>query len=293
MTVTKLETIQSTSSGRVPAGFPSDSRLTSVAFLNASDASHVILAKLPAAFQKVAVAESAENAAGSSPRLEFLSVPTANHHAAELQERASNWVDLAAGIPNSPLQVMTLQGAAIFWNHQRVAILAPEDRLDTLRSVLIETCWYEAELTELEQTLAVAWPKLESDMPLAFSFNEKSLPRRPQLQEHFQQVVMLRSRLSRLAPHVYCPHLHPPTLASQVAERFRERTRLAHRHEILGDQLSTFEEIYEACGQRASDFVQSRKGHMLEWIIIVLLATQILLWVFELLTSAESTTTGL
>jgi uncharacterized Rmd1/YagE family protein len=79
-------------------------------------------------------------------------------------------------------------------------------------------------------------------------------------------------------------------LASQVAERFRERTRLLHRHEILGDQLEVFEKVYDSCGQRISDYVQSRTGHILECVIIVLLVLQILIWGFDILTSLEPST---
>ena len=114
---------------------------------------------------------------------------------------------------------------------------------------------------------------MEADAPLAFTFEEKSLSRRPELQQRFQRVVEIRPRQTCLSPHVHCPHLHPPTLASQVNERFRERTRLFHRHEILGQQLEVFERTYEAIGRRSSDFIQSRIGHMLEWIIIVLLVS--------------------
>jgi hypothetical protein len=40
------------------------------------------------------------------------------------------------------------------------------------------------------------------------------------------------------------------------------------------------------CGQRASDFMLARTGHRLEWVIIVLLAAQLLLWAFEYLAMA-------
>ena len=59
---------------------------------------------------------------------------------------------------------------------------------------------------------------------------------------------------------------------------------MLHRLDFLGQQLEVFEKTYDSCGQRASDFMQSRTGHLLELIIIVLLLTQIILWGFEILT---------
>lgn len=195
------------------------------------------------------------------------------------------WVEAAALAGQPPSHLMTLQGAQVFWNQGRLAILAPVERWETIRTALIEAVFYEAELREIEQTLGTAWPQLEADAPLAFEFDDRSLKKRKVLQQRFQQVLLLRARLARIAPQVHCPHVHPPTLASQVGERFRERMRLAHRHEILDEQIEVFEKIYEACGQRASDFVQTRSSNMLEWVIIVLLVTQLLLGGFEVLTS--------
>ena len=84
-------------------------------------------------------------------------------------------------------------------------------------------------------------------------------------------------------PFVLSPHVHPPTLASQIAERLRERTRMHARLEILGEQLEVFENVYESCGQRASDFMLNRSSLKLEWIIIILLLTQIVIIVFEIM----------
>jgi len=126
---------------------------------------------------------------------------------------------------------------------------------------------------------------------MAFEFEASSIPQRKQLRRRFQEVLLLRAKLARLGPHVHCPHLHPPTLASQIGERLRERTRLVHRHEFLTEQVEVFERVYEMCGQKASDFMLARQGHMLEWILIILLFVATLLQVFEILSSAKSAAT--
>ena len=43
---------------------------------------------------------------------------------------------------------------------------------------------------------------------------------------------------------------------------------------------------YDACGQRASDFMIARRENMLSWTIIVLLATETLLFAIDLLSNA-------
>ena len=220
--------------------------------------------------------------------VQILTIPGTGHQYGDLQTGARDWVAAGVSDDSVPVQTMMLQGAQLFWSASRIAIVAPQDRLTTLTKVLIEVHWYETELQALEQRLATLWPDLDFDIPLAFDFDERSLPRRAQLQDRFKQVMALRSQIARLSTHVYSPHVHPPTLANQVAERFRERNQMLQRHEILSDQLEVFETVYESCGQRLSDFAHARKGHMLEWLIIVLLLIQIIFSGFDYLTSIGS-----
>lgn len=283
-----------TSTGNLPMGLPVGSELLAIDFTDDPNKGRRLLHALPIEFQTFAVVRQANTGVGGSPssnptrQLEFLTIPTANHQSSEFQNAAFSWVDASTTTP--PMQMMTLQGSQVYWNDKRIAILAAPERFETLRTALIEAFWFDAELASLERELATSWPEMQCDMPLAFVFDEKSLPRRKELQRRFQRIVSIRARMLRLSPHVHSPHIHPATLASQIAERYRERTRLLHRHEILGDQLEVFERVYDTCGQRLSDFSQSRTGHILECVIIVLLVFQIVIWGFEILTSLEPAT---
>lgn len=221
----------------------------------------------------------------SAGDLLLLKVPAINQETAELLGNVREWVDAAAAENHSPSHLLTFQGAQIFWSDRRVAVLAPADRLESISTALIEVSYYDQELHDIERTLGENWPQLEADMTLAFEFDQGSISKRPQLLQRFRQIHRIRARLAQIAPHVYCPHVHPPTLASQIRERLRERTRMVHRHEYLDEQIEVFENVYEMCGQRTSDFMLTRSGNTLEWAIIVLLFVQILLSGFEILTS--------
>jgi hypothetical protein len=200
------------------------------------------------------------------------------------------WTNSASSTPtasDTPGQWMSFQGAQICWTPSRCAILAAPERLDALRNAMVEASFVEAELRNLERTVAAFWPQLEADTPHAFEFDERSSRRKTELKQRFQQVTDCRARLARLSTFVSSPHVHPPTLASQINERLRDRVRMTHRYDCLDDQLDVCERVYELCGQRASDYKLARTGHMLEWMIIILLLTQVLLWGFEVLTSLE------
>jgi hypothetical protein len=253
-----------------------------------------VLLTFPSPFYQRAVvlANDSTFADDEKPAVTLLSVPgsssTSNQEGdGEFKGQIQHWVEGANDSFTAVAQWMTFQGTQICWTPQRCAILTPAERLESVKRAVVEVYFYESELNEIERSVGEGWPAMETDMPLAFEFNEKSLGKHQTLQRRFQHVLLSRARLARLGPFVHSPHLHPPTLASQIGERFRERTRMTHRHEFLGEQLEVFERVYELCGQRASDFKLARTGHMLEWAIIVLLAAQLLLTGFELLTSIE------
>ena len=193
------------------------------------------------------------------------------------------WVDAPHDEPTA--MMTTLQGVRIFWTRQRFAVLATPDRLRKVAGSIAEVTYYENELVAIEAALGEAWPQMEADVPLAFEFEAMLPEQRHALRARFQAVVLLSARMARIGPAVHCPHIHPPTLASQVNERMRERLQMPHRHELVGEQVEHFESVYEQCGQRASEFELAAKGHTLEKIIIALLLAQLVLWGFDILTT--------
>jgi hypothetical protein len=276
--------------GHLPAGLPAESEVQEIAYvLTNTAAGQTVLMEFPAPIARQAVLVSSgtvSNPPESAAQigLSLLSIPTSNHLDESLLRLASEWVAVAGSSGSqAQVQLMTLQGAQIIWCAQRVAVLANQDRIKSVRAAMIEAVYYQGELLDIERTLGVSWPQLEVDMPLAFEFNNQAIAKRNQLLHRFQQTLRLRVRLARIASLVHSPHIHPATLASQIAERFRERMRMVHRHEAAGEQLEVFEKVYESCGQRASDFMLSRSSNTLEWVIIVLLLVQVLLGGFEYL----------
>jgi len=214
--------------------------------------------------------------------MSLLCIPTSD---GDLPVAVRQWVDDDRSHSGRAAMWTAFQGAHVYWSSGRCAILAPKERLDSLRRVILESTRYEHELRSIEQAVAEYWPMIETDALLAFAFNAKSLPRQGELQVRLQHALVLRARLARIAPYLLAPLEHPPTLASQVAERMRERLCTASRYEALGGQLDTIRDTYDLCAQRASDFLNARAGHQLEWVIIILLAAQLLLWAFEYLTA--------
>jgi hypothetical protein len=202
---------------------------------------------------------------------------------ANLLETMQSWVDLGQPPGIQPSHLMTFQGVQICWSISRIAIFATSQRIPSIRNTVIEASYYETELCKVEASLGQSWPLLEADMPLAFEFNQQSIPKRKQLRDRFRQILQQQAHMARIGPYVHAPHMYPPTLASQISERLRDRTRMMHRHEFLDDQLEVFHTVYESCAQRSSDFMLAKSGHTLEWIIIVILLVQTLFSVVEMM----------
>lgn len=288
---------------RTTAGLPAGAEFQQIAFTTAPSAEQQVVLEFPHPNPVCAIdvthRPDTQLPAGTH-RLSILFLATSRdteslQHDSETLAQMRAWVEDSPMVQPNKSQLMTLQGTQVFWAQGRFAILAAADRLASVRAALIEAYYYESELHDIERSLGEAWPQLEADTPLAFEFDEASIGKRNKLRQRFLQIASIRMRLARILPHVHCPHLHPPTLASQVGERLRERTRLVHRYEYLDEQLEVFENAYENCAERASNFMLTRSGNTLEWVIILLLLTQIFLAGFEIVTNlpeaSETTTT--
>lgn len=220
--------------------------------------------------------------------LEVLTIVVDQPIEPETLTRVRDWCELgAAQDPARPGVWTAVHGAQIGWSPGRAVVLASAERLPLVRDELLRAAYLESELSRVERAIGADWPQLDADLPHAFEFGERSRAHRRQLRERFQGTLRLRAQLEQLRPFLEAPHVYPPTVASQVGERFRERTRLPQRLEWVSEQLGVYERVYELCGDRASDFTHARTGHTLEWIIIVLLIAQIVLTLFEVMALIE------
>lgn len=274
---------------------PTDAVVQRIAFVAEPAGARPVVYEFPAPLRRRAVLLT-EAEPSPDPHREFTLLrmsPSASEPAADAghvaAEIAQKWVEAAPVPGDMPSQFMIFQGAHICWSRHRCAVVAAPDRWDALRTAVAEVLFFELELADIERALGEQWPQLEADVPRAFESTDQSLAERKEMASRFQGVLLCRARLARIGPYVHLPHLHPPTLASQVAERFRERTRLAHRYEFLDEQLEVFEHVYEMCADRSSSHMHARSSNLLEWVIIVLLVAQLLLSGFELLTTLDRT----
>jgi len=219
--------------------------------------------------------------------LHVLLVPCENDEQAEWAQALREALSERFSAPGASCTVLQLPGAILAHSERALAVCAPPERLAQTARAALEGACVAHELHEVEAAIEQGWGPMEQVAPLAFEFDERSLERRAELSARFVALIGLRSRLARLSPRILAPQVYPPTLASQVGERLRERLRLQERLEAAGARLEAQERVFELCSQRLTEFSLARRGHTLEWIIIVLLAGQTVLWILDLLGNAS------
>ncbi len=208
-----------------------------------------------------------------------------------LTKTASDWVAAAPQPCGGLLPVVTvpLYGCHVAVTPGRAAVLGPPARLDGLAAAVIEFANREAELRQLERRCTDLLESLNDDAHHAFQFDTQSLGHRDMLAARFREAVAVRVQLALAAPTVHAAAVHPPTLASQLGERLRDRTRLVERHEFAIERAELAERFYEASGQRAADFGIARRQMGLEWAIVVLLVIQTVLLIIDILAGRAAT----
>ncbi len=261
---------------------PEESRVDEIKYVPKETPSSKELFLFPTAINRKAISVSTDS------DLSLLIVPAAIAVNAEIINTIREWVEEIKSAEASPCLMLSLQHVQVLWSPQRVAIVAEISRVETVKIAMIEVSYYVSELMRLESEISLRWPQLESDIPIAFQFDQRIVAKKKDLMQKFQSIYSLRAHLARITPFLLCPHVYPPTLASQVGERLRERVRVEDRVEFVSDQLEVYEEVYEMCSQRINDHQHAYKGHTLEWMIIILLVAQIFLSLFDYLTIAGS-----
>lgn len=198
------------------------------------------------------------------------------------------WVEASAPDSATPSVWMTFQRASVAWRPGRAVVSASADRLASATGAVREGVRYEMSLQSIERAASEGWTDLEADSASAFEPDPGSPKRRAELLDRYRRTVAWRARLARIAPYLLSPLVHPPTLGSQIGDRWRERLRMEARYEAVEAQLEVYHDVYDACGQRTSEARLARAGHTLEWAIVVILVLQSLFWLFDILGSLSA-----
>jgi hypothetical protein len=163
------------------------------------------------------------------------------------------------------------------WRPGNVTLQCDRTQEDALVAGLVQFAFYELELRRIEDEIACTWAELDEDRPLAFEATPADLQRSQTIRGRMDRLLRRRMRHARIEPHLFAPDEDLPAAGHKLGEALRETMRAEARLETVDGQLEVFEHVYEMASQRLGEFRASHNEHVLEWVIIVLLAAETLL----------------
>jgi hypothetical protein len=165
----------------------------------------------------------------------------------------------------------------VLWRPGRAVLQAPPQRIEALLPALAEFAFYEGQLRRLEDEIAAAWPGADQDLSVAHDAAALTQWQRKELGRRMTDVFRRRIRHVRIEPHLYEPAATLDPRARQLGDALRAAAAVEDRLETLDGKIEVFEYIYEMAGQRSADYTHFKRGIMLELLIVVLLAIEVIL----------------
>ncbi len=220
---------------------------------------------------------------------ELLTVPVAESEGDGITPRGDSQAGftttLRDWVGSSTMQpvVVPLYGCLVVQGPGRAAVAGHLEQHAQLELAVIDFAGVESELRDAERRSSVLIDAVEADAAGAAATESHSPDHRAALATRYHEAVAVARRLAMLAPAIHAPPVHPPTLASQLGERLRDRTRLVERHQLATERVELAERVADSCSQRALETAVARKQTGLEWTIVVLLVVQTALLVVDLL----------
>jgi len=233
-----------------------------------------ILGDAPVAAKRAAATEPH----GEELEVDLLILPTLTQGSPLATDRRDAvWMERGDDRDAPPPVFIKARGAELTWRPGRALLQCDSEQAETLLAGVVEFAHYEYELRRIEDEIANTWVQLEQDKALAFEVTTGDLERSAVVGERMNRVLQRRIRFARIEPHLYEAAASLSAGGRKLGDELREKARIEGRLETVDAQLEVFEGVYEMSGQRMGEYRAARQEHMLEWIIIVLLAAEMIL----------------
>jgi hypothetical protein len=213
---------------------------------------------------------------------------SARKNASEQPDKQKLWFDALEDDPRFPAIHVKLRGAEISWRPGRAILQCEADQTISLLKAIVEFNYYENELRKIESEIAAGWSDLEIDKKLAYEVKPIDLELSGGVRQRVDETLQRRIRHARVEPRLYTPGPYLTLGAQKVGEELREKSCIEDRSEAVDSQMEVFEHVYEMCSQRMGEFRDSRQGHTLEWVIIILLGSEVVLLIADMLWQLET-----
>ena len=215
---------------------------------------------------------------GDELEVAILTMPTlAQGLPSAMHQRFAEWMEKGDDPAAPPPVPVKVRGVELMWRPGRVLLQCEPEQVESLLSAVVEFTHYECELRRIEDEIAGSWAELEQDKALAFEVTTADLKRSPAVGARMNRALQRRIRLARIEPYLWEPEASLPAAGRKLGEELRAKARIEARLEAANDHIEVFEDIYEMSGQRMGEYRAAQTDHILEWIIIILIAAETIL----------------
>lgn len=193
------------------------------------------------------------------------------------RELATGWI-AGAGVVD-----LALQSDRILWRPGRALVIGAAADFDTYLQALASFAFYEAELRRLETDVGGWWPLAQKDIPLTHRVDGRALYRWNHVAKMTEMVALARFRHVALDDALERGPEALPGLARRLLMELAARTDASHRLACLDERVDVLADLYELANDRLSEFSYFRREYVLEFLIIGVLALEVLLLLYEIL----------
>lgn len=222
-----------------------------------------------------------EKPAAAAPELWVIGLPTG---VSESQAQAAHrWLHGPAG--PQPITAES-EGVRLLWRPGQALIAADPEPLDAALAGLADFAFYENQLHQLEDEVALRWGEVTTDLPYISKIDAGTKHVWPALYEkleHQHQLGMLSTRIEHRV--ALLTHDRPPEVR-QLLSRLLARARVKTRLEQLNNHLEVRDGVYDQIGYRLADHRQLRASLVIEVVIVVLLLMEVGISLYNLLHGA-------
>jgi hypothetical protein len=228
---------------------------------------------------RVAVAEAMSSDAlrGERDALLILHLPGGSASPPAARQAAEAWI-AGPGVVD-----LVLQSDRILWRLGRAVVIGAASDFDAYLRGLSSFCFYESELRRVEADLAAWWPVAQADVGLTHRVDTAAVRRWSHVGEMTEAITGARFRHVAIEGPLEKGPDALPGLARRLFNELALRGEVAHRLERLDDKIDTVADLYELANDRISEFSYFRREYVLEFLIIGVLALEVLLLLYELI----------
>jgi hypothetical protein len=199
----------------------------------------------------------------------------------EWQRRADEWMAKPEGLGRESTIELLLRSDRVLWRPGRAMIQGAPERFSENLAGLADFAFHEGELRKLEREIIEDWDTAEADIKLISEVGKEEVARWPHVNEMTYRSGRRRMRISRLVRRLEKASITLPPAAQRIVSELIVQTETADRLKAVDDRLEAVEDIYELATDRISEYTYFSKECKLEIYIVIILAVELALIIFE------------